>query len=67
MCVPYDGGRVAANESVIAEIGERGLRRTAKKIGLDRKTIRGILKRKGVKASTLAKVVIGLPSQQGDQ
>jgi uncharacterized protein (UPF0335 family) len=60
VCIRYDGGRVAANESLIAEIGERGLRKTTKETGLDRKTIRAILKGKKVKASTLAKVVMGL-------
>lgn len=64
MCIHYDGGRVAANEALIAEISERGLRKTVKQTGLDRKTIRAILKGKKVKVSTLAKVVIGLQSQQ---
>jgi hypothetical protein len=59
-CIHYDGGRVAANESLIAEISARGLRRTTKATGLDRKTVRGILNGKTVKASTLAKVVVGL-------
>jgi len=59
-CIHYDGGRVAANESLIAEIRERGLRKTTKQTGLDRKTIRSILRGKRVKASTLAKVVMGL-------
>ena len=59
-CIHYDGGRVAANESVIAEISGRGLRKTTKETGLDRKTIRRILNRKKVKASTLAKVVHGM-------
>ena len=59
-CIHYDGGRVAANESIIAEIGARGLRKTTKQTGLDRKTIRTILNGKKVKASTLAKVVMGL-------
>jgi hypothetical protein len=63
-CIRYDGGRVAANESLIAEISERGLRKTTKQTGLDRKTIRAILNGKKMKASTLAKVVIGLRSQQ---
>jgi len=44
----------------MAEISERGLRKTTKQTGLDRKTIRAILKGKKVKASTLAKVVMGL-------
>lgn len=58
VCIHYDGGRVAANESLIAEIRERGLRKTAKETGLNRKTIRGIIKGKKVKASTIAKVVV---------
>jgi hypothetical protein len=60
VCIRYDGGRVAANESLIAEINARGLRRTTRETGLDRKTIRAVLNRKKVKASTLAKVVGGL-------
>jgi hypothetical protein len=60
VCIHYDGGRVAANETLIAEISGRGLRKTTKETGLDRKTIRAILNGKKVKASTLAKVVIGL-------
>jgi len=60
VCIHYDGGRVAANESLIAEISARGLRKTTKETGLDRKTIRGILNGKKVKASTLAKVVVGM-------
>jgi hypothetical protein len=59
-CIHYDGGRVAANESLIAEIKLRGLRKTTKQTGLDRKTIRAILNGKKVKASTLAKVMIGM-------
>jgi hypothetical protein len=64
VCIHYDGGRVAANESLVSEINSRGLRKTTKDTGLDRKTIRGILNGKKVKTSTLAKVVIGLRSQQ---
>lgn len=60
VCIHYDGGRVAANESLIAEISARGLRKTSKETGLDRKTIRSILKQNKVKASTLAKVVMRL-------
>jgi hypothetical protein len=62
-CIHYDGGRVTASESLIAEISARGLRRTARETGPDRKTIRAILKGQKVKASTLAKVVMGLRSQ----
>lgn len=64
VCIHYDGGRVAANESLIAEINARGLRKTTKETGLDRKTIREILKGKKVKASTLAKIVMGLREEQ---
>ncbi|MBZ5526816.1 MAG: hypothetical protein LAN71_02800 [Acidobacteriia bacterium] len=60
VCIHYDGGLVSANKSLIAEIRALGLRKTTKETGLDRKTIRGILNRKKVKASTLAKVVIGM-------
>jgi hypothetical protein len=59
-CIRYDGGRVAANESLIAEIKERGLRKTTKQTGLDRKTIRAILNGKKVKVSTLAKIALGI-------
>lgn len=59
-CIRYDGGRVAANESLVSEISGRGLRKTTKETGLDRKTIRAILNRKKMKASPLAKVVSGL-------
>jgi hypothetical protein len=60
MCIHYDGGRVVANESLIAEISRHGLRQTTKQTHLDRKTIRAVLNGKKVKASTLAKVVMGL-------
>jgi hypothetical protein len=59
-CIHYDGGRAAANESLVAEISSRGLRKTTKETGLDRKTIRAVLNRKKVKVSTLVKVVTGL-------
>lgn len=61
-CIRYDGGRVAANKSRIAEIKERGLRKTTKETGLDRKTVRAVLSGKKVKLSTLAKIVTGLQS-----
>jgi hypothetical protein len=64
VCIHYDGGRVAANDNLVAEISARGLRKTTKETGLDRETIRAILNGKKVKASTLAKVVVGLRSQQ---
>ena len=64
MCIHYDGGRVTANESLIAEIGNRGLRKTTKHTHLDRKTIRAVLRGKKVKISTLAKVVMGLREEQ---
>ncbi len=60
--IRYDGGRVAANESLKAEIKKLGLRKTTKETGLDRKTIRGVLSGQKVKVSTLAKVVSGLQS-----
>jgi hypothetical protein len=60
MCIHYDNGRVAATDSLVREISTRGLRKTAKETGLDRKTIRAVLNGKRVKATTLAKVVIRL-------
>ena len=60
VCIHYDGGRVTAKESLVTEISERGLQKTTKETGLDRKTIRAILNGKKVKASTFAKVVIVL-------
>jgi hypothetical protein len=60
VCIRYDGGRVAANESLIAEIKERGLRKTTRQTGLDRKTIRAILNGDNVRVSTLAKAVMGM-------
>jgi hypothetical protein len=63
VCIHYDGGRAVANASLIAEITTRGLRKTTKETGLDRKTIRAILSGKKVKASTLMKVVLGMRSQ----
>jgi hypothetical protein len=60
VCIHYDGGRVVANESVLAEINARGLRKTTKETGLDRKTIRAILNGKKVKVLTLAKVIMGM-------
>jgi hypothetical protein len=60
VCIHYDRGRVVANESLIAEVSKRGLRKATKQTGLDRKTIRAILNGKKVKASTLAKVVSGM-------
>ena len=60
MCIHYDGGRVAANEALKAEIHKRSLRKRTKETGLDRKTIRAIVSGKKVKVSTLAKVVMGL-------
>jgi hypothetical protein len=66
-CIHYDGGRVAANESLIAEVSGRGLRRTTKVTGLDRKTIRAILTGKKVKASTLAKVLMGFRKEWSEE
>jgi len=36
-CIHYDGGRVTANESLVAEISARGVRKATKLTGLDRK------------------------------
>lgn len=63
-CIYYDGGRVAANESLKVEIRKLRLRNTTRRTGLDRKTIRGILNGKKVKVSTLAKVVTGIRDKQ---
>jgi hypothetical protein len=62
-CIHYDGGRVAANESLVTEITARGLRKTTKETGLDRKTIRAILNGKKVKVSTLARVIVGIRAE----
>ena len=51
---------MTANESLVAEISARGVRKATKLTGLDRKTIRAVLNRKKVKIATLAKIVIGL-------
>ena len=67
MCIHYDGGRVTANESLIAEISARGLRKMTKQMGRDRKTIRGILNGNKVKVSTLAKVVMGLREEWSEK
>jgi hypothetical protein len=64
VCIHYDGGRVAANGSLIAEISKRGLRNATKLTHLDRKTIRAVLNGKKVKTSTLAKVVMGLREER---
>jgi hypothetical protein len=60
VCIHYDGGSVAANESLIAEISRHGQRQATKQTGLDRKTIRAVQNGNRVKISTLAKVVVGL-------
>jgi hypothetical protein len=67
VCIHYDGGRVAGNESLIAEISARGLRKTTKETRLDRKTIRAILNGKKVKASTLAKMGSGCGRSRIDE
>jgi DNA-binding phage protein len=64
VCIHYGGGRVTANESLIAEIKTRGLRKTTKETGLDRKTIRAVINGGKVRISTLAKVVMGLREEQ---
>jgi hypothetical protein len=60
VCIHYDAERVAANETLIAEISARGLRKATRDTGLDRKTMRAVLNGKKVKIATLAKIVIGL-------
>ena len=64
MCIHYDGGSVAANEALGAEIRDRGIRKATNQTKLDRKTIRAVLKGKNVKASTLAKVVLELREEE---
>ena len=54
--IRYDGGRVAANNSLKTEIKKLGMRKTTKLTGLDRKTIRGVLTGRKVKVSTLVKL-----------
>lgn len=54
---------MTANEALIAEINARGVRKATRQTKLDRKAIRGILKGKKVKASTLAKVVMGMQQE----
>jgi hypothetical protein len=66
VCIRYDKNRVAANESMIAEISMRGLRKTTKDTGLDRKTIRGILNGKKVKTSTLVKIMTALAHKEAE-
>jgi hypothetical protein len=61
--IRYDGGRVAASESLKEQIRKVGLRKATKLTGLDRKTIRAVLNGKRVKVSTLVKIVNGLQSQ----
>lgn len=67
VCIHYDGGRVAANESLITEINKHGLRLTTRQTGLDRKTIRAVQNGKRVKISTLAKVVMGLRREEQER
>jgi hypothetical protein len=67
LCNLYDLGELAANDNLIAEISEHGLRRTTKVTGLDRKTIRAILNGKKVKASTLAKVLMGFRKEWSEE
>lgn len=59
-CIHYDGGRVTASENLRQEIARMGLRKVAKETGLDRKTIRAIMKGKRVKMGTLARTLKGM-------
>jgi len=63
MCIHYDGGRVAANEGLIAEINARGQRKTTRETGLDRKTVRKVVAGDKVKASTLSQLAMGLQEE----
>jgi len=63
-CIHYDGGRVAADESLVEEISRYGLRKATRTTGLDRKTIRAILHGEKVKTSTLARILVGLQSER---
>jgi hypothetical protein len=60
MCIHYDGGRVAANKSLLEAMNTASLRQLAKRTGLHKETIIAIRHGQKVKLSTLAKVVIGL-------
>ena len=60
VCIHYDGGRVAANESLLEAMNAASLRKLAKRTGLHKETIIAIRRGQKVKASTLAKVVVGL-------
>lgn len=60
VCIHYDGGRVAANESLLEAMNEASLRQLAKRTGLHKETIITIRRGQKVKLSTLAKVVMGL-------
>ncbi len=57
---PYDGGRVAANQSLLEAMNAASLRQLAKRTGLHKETIIAIRRGQKVKLSTLAKVVMGL-------
>jgi hypothetical protein len=63
-CIRHEGGQVAANISLIAEIKEHGLRKITRQTSLDRKTIRTIANGKKVKASTLAKLAIAIRNNE---
>lgn len=63
-CIHYDGGGVAANATVMAAIKQRGVRKTTKQTGMDRKTIRAIVNGGKVKASTLAKLVVAIRNDE---
>ena len=58
---------MAATEELIAEITIQGLRRATTTTGRDRKTIRMIFNGKEVKASSLPKVIMGLPKEWSEK
>jgi hypothetical protein len=59
-CIHYDGGRVAANRSLLEAMNAASLRKLAKRTGLHKETIIAIRRGRKVKLSTLAKVVMGI-------
>jgi hypothetical protein len=61
--VHYGGRLIEEKKNLIEKIKEHRKKKTTRRTGLDRKTIRAILRGKKVKASTLAKVVMGLREQ----
>jgi hypothetical protein len=59
-CIHYDGGRIPANQILPEAMNTASLRQLAKGTGLHKETIFAIRRGQKVKASTLAKVWVGL-------